>query len=778
MEKWVYLFEEGSRAMQGLLGGKGANLAEMSRSGLPVPPGFTITTEACRQYYIHDKLFPEGMWTASKQALKAVEKKTGKQFGDPANPLLVSVRSGAPISMPGMMDTVLNLGLTPATVAGLAQLTSDERFAWDAYRRFIQMFGEIVLDVPKDKLHHALERTMTRADVRREADLTVPQLQDLVHHLNEIIFGESRQHVPDDPEEQLRMAIAAVFDSWTNRRATDYRRVNRIADDIATAVNVQAMVFGNASEDSGTGVAFTRNPSTGESIMFGEFLSNAQGEDIVAGIRTPLPITKMAETSPEIYKQVLRVGKQLENHYKEMQDIEFTVERGQLYLLQTRTGKRTGQAAIRIAVDMVREGLISPDEAVVRVAPSQVEQLLYPVIDPQAQAEILTRGLPASPGAATGRAVFDADEAVEFVTRGEAVILVRQETNPDDFHGMVAANAIVTARGGMTSHAAVVARGMGKCCVVGAAEMVVDYGKQMFTTPNGVVTRGDWISIDGNSGNVLLGKVQTIAPALDDNYHTLMSWADERRQMRVRANADNAADARNARDRGAEGIGLCRTEHMFFEGERIEVMREMIMAPNPLARTEALARLEPLQTEDFLAIFRVMNGFPVTIRLLDPPLHEFLPRQEDILHEITNLKLQLRDATSLETINALMDDINEKNAIMAQIERLAEANPMLGHRGCRLGVVYPEITRMQARAIFNAAVQASEEGITVQPEVMIPLVAFDTEFRHQVALVREEAERIFTAHDRRLDYMVGTMIELPRAALTADKIASTAEFFS
>ncbi|MCB0014515.1 MAG: pyruvate, phosphate dikinase, partial [Anaerolineales bacterium] len=543
-------------------------------------------------------------------------------------------------------------------------------------------------------------------------------------------------------------------------------------------VNVQAMVFGNASEDSGTGVAFTRNPSTGESIMFGEFLSNAQGEDIVAGIRTPLPITKMAETSPEIYKQVLRVGKQLENHYKEMQDIEFTVERGQLYLLQTRTGKRTGQAAIRIAVDMVREGLISPDEAVVRVAPSQVEQLLYPVIDPQAQAEILTRGLPASPGAATGRAVFDADEAVEFVARGEAVILVRQETNPDDFHGMVAANAIVTARGGMTSHAAVVARGMGKCCVVGAAEMVVDYGKQMFSTPNGVVTRGDWISIDGNSGNVLLGKVKTIAPALDDNYHTLMSWADERRQMRVRANADNAADARNARDRGAEGIGLCRTEHMFFEGERIEVMREMIMAPNPLARTEALARLEPLQTEDFLAIFRVMNGFPVTIRLLDPPLHEFLPRQEDILHEITNLKLQLRDATSLETINALMDDINEKNAIMAQIERLAEANPMLGHRGCRLGVVYPEITRMQARAIFNAAVQASEEGITVQPEVMIPLVAFDTEFRHQVALVREEAERIFTAHDRRLDYMVGTMIELPRAALTADKIASTAEFFS
>lgn len=778
MEKWVYLFEEGDRTQKALLGGKGAGLAEMSRSGLPVPPGFTITTTACRDYYAHDKLFPEGMWTASKNALKRVEEKTGKQFGDSANPLLVSVRSGAPISMPGMMDTVLNLGLTPESVQGLANLTGDERFAWDAYRRFVTMFGEIVLGVPKDKLHHALERAMARAKITREADFTVAQLQELVARSQEIIFGESRQTVPDDPEEQLRMAIAAVFDSWMNRRAVDYRRVNRISDNINTAVNVQAMVFGNVNEQSGTGVAFTRNPSTGERELFGEFLSNAQGEDIVAGIRTPLPISHLAEKNERIFNQLVEVAQRLETHYRDMQDIEFTVENGQLYLLQTRTGKRTGRAAVKIAVDMVEEELISRQEAVLRVHPEQLEQLLHPIVDPSADPTVLAQGLPASPGAASGRVVFTADEAVRFSEEGEEIILVRHETNPDDFHGMVAANAIVTTRGGMTSHAAVVARGMGKCCVVGASDMHVDYAKRLFTTPNGTLSRGDWITVNGNSGQILLGKIDTIEPELDDNFRTLMAWADSFRTMRVRANADNPTDAQNARDFGAEGIGLCRTEHMFFEGDRIEAMREMIMAPNEIARSEALAKLEPVQTDDFSALFRVMDGYPVTIRLLDPPLHEFLPNHEETVLEITNLKLKLRTATDLEAIDQLMSDINEKTTMLTQIERLMETNPMLGHRGCRLGVMYPEITEMQARAIFHAAVRCQEEGIQVIPEVMIPLVAYDAEFRSQAEIVRRVADEVFAEQGVTVDYLLGTMIELPRAALTADQIAETAEFFS
>lgn len=778
MEKWVYLFEEGDRTQKALLGGKGAGLAEMSRSGLPVPPGFTITTAACRAYYTHDKLFPEGMWTASKNALKQVEEKTGKVFGSVTNPLLVSVRSGAPISMPGMMDTVLNLGLTPETVKGLAHLTGDERFAWDAYRRFVQMFGEIVLGVPKDKLHHALERAMSRANITREADFQVAQLQELVARCQEIIFGESRQVVPDDPEEQLRMAIAAVFDSWMNRRAIDYRRVNRIPDDISTAVNVQAMVFGNANEQSGTGVAFTRNPSTGEHALFGEFLANAQGEDIVAGIRTPLPIAHLAETNRRIFDQLVGVAQRLETHYRDMQDIEFTVENGQLYLLQTRTGKRTGRAAVKIAVDMVGEELISQREAVLRVQPEQIEQLLHPIVDPAADPVVLAHGLPASPGAASGRVVFTANEAVQFAEEGEAIILVRHETNPDDFHGMVAAQAIVTTRGGMTSHAAVVARGMGKCCVIGAGDMHVDYAKRLFTTPTGTLSRGDWITVNGNSGQILLGQIDTIEPELDENFHTLMVWADAFRTMRVRANADNPTDAQNARDFGAEGIGLCRTEHMFFEGDRIQAMREMIMAPNAIARSEALAKLEPVQTDDFSALFRVMDGYPVTIRLLDPPLHEFLPNHEETLLEITNLKLKLRTASDLETIDRLMAEINDKTTMLRQIERLMETNPMLGHRGCRLGVIYPEITEMQARAIFYAAVRCREAGVDVQPEVMIPLVAYDAEYRSQAEIVRRVAEEVFAEQGVRVDYLLGTMIELPRAALTANEIAETAEFFS
>jgi pyruvate,orthophosphate dikinase len=778
MDKWVYLFEEGDRHMLDLLGGKGVGLAEMSRASLPVPPGFVITTAACKDYYAQDKLFPEGMWSQSKAALKVVEEKTGKHFGDPSNPLLVSVRSGAPISMPGMMDTVLNLGLTASTLEGLAKLTGDERFAWDAYRRFVQMFGEIVLGVPKDPFDRALDVAKTRANVRRDADLNVSALKSVVERFKEIILGEAHRQLPEDPEEQLRLAIAAVFDSWMNRRAVDYRRLNRIGDDIGTAVTVQSMVFGNAGEDSGTGVAFTRNPNTGEHVLFGEYLTNAQGEDVVAGTRTPFPIQHLVKTTPDTYRQVLDIARRLEGHYRDMQDIEFTIERGKLWMLQTRSGKRTGKAALKIAVDMVNEGMITREEAVQRVAPEQLDQLLHPIVDPSAQVTVLATGLPASPGAAFGKVVFDADEAEALALGGEKVILVRHETNPDDFHGMVAAQAVVTARGGMTSHAAVVARGMGKCCVVGCDGLQIDYGQQMFTAGKARVSRGDWITVDGNSGQILLGQVPTVDPELDQYFDTVMSWADEFRTLKVRANADIPADARAARRFGAEGIGLCRTEHMFFDGNRIDAMREMIMAPNAIARAEALARLEPLQTQDFEGLFTTMDGYPVTIRLLDPPLHEFLPRHEETVLTITDLKLKLRLSSSLEEIDGLLQQINAKQAILAQVERLAESNPMLGHRGCRLGVIYPEVTEMQARAIFTAAARCQERGISVIPEVMIPLVAFISEFKQQEAIVRRVADEVFAEHGTRVEYTVGTMIELPRAALTASEIAQSAEFFS
>ncbi|MDP8959224.1 MAG: pyruvate, phosphate dikinase [Actinomycetota bacterium] len=764
--------------MVGLLGGKGSGLAEMTVAGLPVPPGFIITTAACQAYYAHDKLFPEGMWQQSLQALRHVEAQAGKSFGDPANPLLVSVRSGAPVSMPGMMDTVLNLGLNADTLRGLAELTGDERFAWDAYRRLVQMFGEIVLGVPSGRLAQALEAARNRAGVQSDAELEVDEIRRLVARLKEIILGHSRQEVPEDPEDQLRQAIAAVFDSWNNRRAQDYRRINGIPDDLGTAVSVQAMVFGNAGEDSGTGVAFTRNPTTGEHVLYGEFLTNAQGEDVVAGTRTPLEIRHMSERLPQVYQQVTDIARRLESHYRDMQDIEFTVERGTLWMLQTRTGKRTGRASLRIAVDLVEEGVISQEEAVARVTPDQLEQLLHPIVDPDAEFEVLASGLPASPGAAAGRVVFDADEAQRFSADGEQTILVRHETSPDDYHGMVAAEAIVTSRGGVTSHAAVVARGMGKCCVVGCEALQIDYGQRLFTADGTVVSRGDWITVNGNSGEVLLGRVPTIEPELDEYFDTLIGWADELRRLRVRANADTPADAEASRRLGAEGIGLCRTEHMFFEGDRIEAMREMIMAPNRVARAEALAKLEPLQARDFQGIFEAMDGYPVTIRLLDPPLHEFLPRHEETALRITDLKLQLRQATNLETIDALLQEINELAEILRQIDRLAEANPMLGHRGCRLGIFYPAITEMQARAIFTAAVNCQEKGITVIPEVMIPLVAFPDELTSQEEIVRRVAEEVFADHGVRVDYTVGTMIELPRACLTADELARSAEFFS
>jgi pyruvate,orthophosphate dikinase len=775
MQTWVHHFSEGDESMRELLGGKGAGLAEMTGAGLPVPPGFTITTAACHAYFEHDKIFPEGMWSQSKEALKKVEELTEKSFGDPANPLLLSVRSGAPVSMPGMMDTVLNLGLNTSTLAGLIKLTNDEHFAWDAYRRFVQMFGEIVLGVPKAKIDRALE---VGNHNHGQTTQDVATLQAQTDRLKEIIFGEARQEVPEDPEEQLRLAIAAVFDSWMNRRSVDYRRVNRISNDFGTAVNVQAMVFGNFGGDSGTGVAFTRDPNTGERALFGEYLANAQGEDVVAGSRTPEPISKMGKALPDAFRQVQDIAAQLEKHYRDMQDIEFTIERGKLWMLQTRSGKRTGRAAVRIAVDMVEEGIITHDEAVLRVRPEQLEQLLHPIVDPSAEIVVLATGLPASPGAASGEVVFDADEAEALAAEGRAVILVRHETNPDDFHGMVAAQAVVTARGGVTSHAAVVARSMGKCCVVGCDAIEIDYAQQLFTVGGVEVSRGDWITVEGNEGRVLMGDVPTIKPELDAYFDRLMQWANERRTLGVRANAETPPDAQIARNFGAEGIGLCRTEHMFFEDNRIDYMREMIMAPNAPARAEVLAKLEPLQVEDFAGLFRIMNGYPVTIRLLDPPLHEFLPSHEETILTITDLKLKLRQASNLEEINLLLHQINEKESILAQIERLIEANPMLGHRGCRLGIIYPEVTEMQARAIFTAAVDCQRDGIDVIPEVMIPLVAFTSEFKAQEEIVRRVAREVFDDHGVELAYAVGTMIELPRAALTAGEIAEHAEFFS
>jgi len=776
--RWVVSFEQGDREMQDLLGGKGTGLAEMTRAGLPVPPGFVITTAACNAYFKGDKLFPEGMWTQTRHAIQTVEEQTGKRFGDPADPLLVSVRSGAAVSMPGMMDTVLNLGLNPDTVLGLAQLTGDEHFAWDAYRRFTQMFAEIVLGVPAARLVAAGAAATARHGVANLSDLDVHALRELVQHQQTVIFGHARRKVPDDVEEQLRLAIAAVFDSWMNRRAVDYRRLEGISDSIATAVSVQAMVFGNAGEDSGTGVAFTRDPTTGEPEMYGEFLRNAQGEDVVAGVRTPLPISDMVEEMPSVYEQLVAIADRLEAHYRDMQDLEFTVEHGKLWMLQTRSGKRTGRAAIRIAVDQATDGMITRQQAIRRVSPEQLEQVLHPIIDPAATVTLLTTGLPASPGAASGRVVFDADTAQRLAEAGQDVVLVRHETSPDDFHGMVAAQATVTSRGGVTSHAAVVARGMGKCCVVGCDGIDIDYAGELFRVDGTFVSSGDWVTVDGTTGRLLAGRVPTIQPALDETFATLMAWADEARRLGVRANADTPADALEARRLGAEGIGLCRTEHMFFGEERISAMRDLIMAPNAVVRTEALTNLEPHQTADFEGIFEAMDGMPVTIRLLDPPLHEFLPPHEETVLQITDLKLALRAASSLEEIDRLLERINALETVLLQIERLAERNPMLGHRGCRLGIAFPEITEMQTRAVFTAAVRCQQRGISVRPEVMIPLVGFLSEFTAQEAIVRRVADEVFDTHGLRVDYLVGTMIELPRAALTADQLARSAEFFS
>jgi pyruvate,orthophosphate dikinase len=762
-KKYVYFFgggkAEGNKDMKNLLGGKGANLHEMTNIGIPVPPGFTITTEAC-VYYFKNGSFPPGLEEEVKENLKKLENLTGKTFGSIDNPLLVSVRSGARASMPGMMDTILNLGLNDQSVQGLAKRTNDERFAYDSYRRFIQMFSDVVLGVDRNLFEERLRAKKAEVGVREDFELQAKHLKELVEEFKDIVKKVTGKPFPQDPYEQLWLAIEAVFKSWNNKRAIEYRRLHKIPDDWGTACNVQTMVFGNMGFDSATGVAFTRDPSTGEKTVYGEYLPNAQGEDVVAGIRTPKKLQLLANEMPEAYKELLEIFDRLEKHYRDMMDIEFTIEKGKVYILQTRVGKRSARAEVKIAVDMVKEGLITKEEAILRVDPRRIEQLLHPMIDPKAEKVVLTKGLPASPGAAWGKVIFDSDEAADLSEAGEPVILVRDETSPDDIRGMARSRGILTARGGMTSHAAVVARGIGKPCVVGAEEIEVDYENNLFKVRDVVVKKGDIITIDGSTGEVLLGKVPTVDPELFEEFNELLKWADEIRWIGVRANADTPADAQRARKFGAEGIGLCRTEHMFFEGDRIYAMQEMILAKTKEERERALAKLLPMQREDFKGLFKAMDGFPVTIRLLDPPLHEFVPKTREQMEELSK-----RTGVPVEEI-------------AAKSEALREANPMLGHRGCRLGIVYPEITEMQARAIFEAACECIKEGIKAIPEIMVPIVSMKEELDNQKAIIDRVAQEVMKEKGVEVEYTVGTMIELPRACVTADKIAQTAEFFS
>ncbi|MFQ5530340.1 MAG: pyruvate, phosphate dikinase [Gemmatimonadota bacterium] len=760
---FVYLFgrghADGSADRKRLLGSKGANLAEMTNLGIPVPPGFTLTTEVCRQHLM-SHAFPDDLESEVAQALGRLEEFTGKRFGGTDDPLLLSVRSGAAVSMPGMMDTILNLGLNDDTVGGLARASGDERFAWDSYRRFLQMYGEVVLGVDHKLFETRIARKRADAGVTEDGDLGSGELRDLVAEFRGIVQDNAATTFPDDPHDQLWGAIEAVFQSWRTARAIAYRKANGIPHDLGTAVSVQAMVYGNRGPSSGTGVAFTRNPATGERLMFGEFLVNAQGEDVVAGIRDPIPIDQMGTRLGSTYDQLTATAQRLEAHYKNMQDLELTVEDGTLYLLQTRDGKRTARAAVRIAVEMAEEGLIDRREALLRVDPDRIEEVLHSTVDPAAVFTPLAVGNPASPGAASGRVVLTAAEAVEKAADGEAVILVREETSPDDFEGMVAAQAIVTCRGGRSSHAAVVARGMGKCCVVGTRELRIDEAAGEVRADGGVVRRGDWITVDGASGQVIPGRIHTVKPEPDEFFRRLMAWADEERRLRVRANADTPHDAAAARDRGAEGIGLCRTEHMFFGQERIAAVREMILAPDAQARQDALDQLLPMQREDFIEIFRAMDGLPVTIRLLDPPLHEFLPAESAEIEHLASVTGRSSDE------------------IRTDVERLTEANPMLGHRGCRLAFDRPEITRMQVRAILEAALAVKAEGVDPHPEIMVPLVGHAAEFLNQQKLIDEAARHVFRECGDRVDYTVGTMIELPRACVTAGEIGSRADFFS
>ncbi|MCD6133701.1 MAG: pyruvate, phosphate dikinase [Deltaproteobacteria bacterium] len=768
--KYIYFFSQnetdGKASMRDLLGGKGAGLAEMSRLGIRVPPGFTITTEVCR-YFQQKKKLPPGLEEEIKKYMSKVENITNMRFGDESRPLLVSVRSGAAVSMPGMMDTVLNLGLNDITVKGLAKKTGDERFAYDAYRRFISMFGNIVLGIPYNKFEELLEKRKEEENVKEDPELSAKGLKRLCEDYKELLTEEGFE-LPQDPWKQLIMAIKAVFSSWNNPRAIKYREINHISHDMGTAVTVQAMVFGNMGENSGTGVAFTRNPSTGEKQFFGECLINAQGEDVVAGIRTPIPVQALKERIPQAYDELVAVYQKLENHFRDAQDLEFTVQEGKLYLLQTRTAKRTALAAVKIAVDMVEEGLITKEEAVMRIEPEQIDQLLHPMIDPNEKTEPIARGLPASPGAAVGRVVFSAKDAEEWTGKGEPVVLVRTETSPEDVGGMHVAEGILTSRGGMTSHAAVVGRGMGKCCVVGCSDITVYEDEKKFVVKGKEVREGDWITIDGTTGEVILGKVKLVEAKLTPQFETLLKWADEVRKLGVRANADTPEDARVARDLGAEGIGLCRTEHMFFGKNRISIMQEMIMAETLEERRKSLSKLLPFQKEDFKGIFRVMDGLPVIIRLLDPPLHEFLPKYEMLLEEYTRLKFT----------NGSKKRLKELEDLLAKVEALREFNPMLGHRGCRLSITFPEITEMQTRAIMEAAAEVIEEGKTVLPEIMIPLVSHVNEVKTIKEGIIKTAEQVMKEKNVEIPYKIGTMIELPRAVVTADRIAKEVEFFS
>ncbi len=813
MKKWVYLFEEGNKDMRDLLGGKGAGVAEMTRAGLPVPPGFTITTEACNEYFRTGKQVPDGMWEQTLEALKTVEAKTGKKFGDVGNPLLISVRSGAKFSMPGMMDTVLNIGLNSDTLRGIAALANNERFAWDAYRRLIQMFGKTVKGIPGEKFEHILNKNKAKTKGKQDTDLTTEMLQDVVREYKALYKKELGVDFPDDVLDQLRQGIEAVFASWFGKRAVDYRNYNKIPHDLGTAVSVQTMVFGNMGNDSATGVAFTRDPATGEKELYGEYLANAQGEDVVAGIRTPKQIAEMKDDMPEVYQQFLDVANMLEKHYREVQDLEFTVERGKLYMLQTRTGKRTAKAAVTIAVAMVAEGILTRQEAIQRIEPSTINQLLLPRFDDKAKkaGTLLAKGLNASPGAATGIAAFDADTAEEWGKAGKAVILVRPETNPDDVHGMLVAKGILTQRGGATSHAAVVARGLGKPCVAGCEAIRVDDDRKLFSVDGKTIKEGDFISIDGTTGEVFAGQIATIAPDFSQETELveLLSWADAIRKLGVWANADYPKDAANARMFGAEGIGLCRTEHMFFEQERLPSVQQMILnaseaqskldalaraeadlarrpdskdtkaavaaakkavaaSPPVKAYREALRKLLPFQRKDFEGIFKAMDGLPVIIRLIDPPLHEFLPSYDDLLVQVTELRAHGKKGKKL----------NEAEKMLAAVASMREMNPMLGLRGIRLGITYPDILKMQVRAIFEAACNMQNKGVKVKPEVMIPLTGHVNELAVSQGALEEVAKQVMKEKGIEVEYKFGTMIEVPRAALTAGEIAHYAQFFS
>ena len=762
-KKYVYLFREGNSTMRNLLGGKGANLAEMTSLGMPVPQGFTVTTEACNNYYDNKKVISDEIKDQIFQALAVTEKEAGKKFGDPNDPFLVSVRSGARASMPGMMDTILNLGLNDVAVEGLAKLTNNPRFAYDSYRRFIQMFSDVVMEIDKENYEHLLEEMKHAKGVELDTELDANDLIELVSRFLKKYEELKGEPFPQDPKVQLIEAITAVFRSWDNPRANTYRRLNHIPYEWGTAVNVQGMVFGNMGEDSGTGVAFSRNPSDGTNELYGEYLFNAQGEDVVAGIRTPKPISELRTDNPALYDQFFEISKKLEAHYRDMQDMEFTIERGKLYMLQTRNGKRTAQAALKIAIDLVKEGVLTEKEALLKVEPSQLDALLHPQFNPEAlaKARVITTGLNASPGAATGRIAFTAERAKEMKAKdGLPVILVRQETSPEDIEGMIVSSGILTARGGMTSHAAVVARGMGTCCVAGAGAVHVNEKKKEFELNGEIFKEGDWISLDGSTGKVYGQKVETQDATVSGDFGQLMEWADKYRALKVRTNADNPRDAKVAYEYGAEGIGLCRTEHMFFEADRIPAVREMIVAKNKAEREKALAKLLPMQREDFIGLYKEMKGYAVTIRYLDPPLHEFVPTAEA---DIRALAKEM--GLSFEELSKTIEDLHE-------------TNPMLGHRGVRLSVTYPEIAEMQTRAVIEAAIAVNKEGMNVVPEIMIPLVGDVKELKYVKDVVVKTADAVIKEAGVKLDYLVGTMIEIPRAAITADEVAKEAEFFS